>query len=348
MEDSPVITHFSDALTALSDVEVPFPARYLHSFTDLSRKQLRDFKTVWEILPPSRKVSLLEDLEDIAEKDTLVNFDDLAKAVITDFDPKVRVMAIRLLWECEDSRLVPTLIDIFRGDEDESVRAAAASLLGRFVLLGEWESISESVRISVINNLIDAVDGVELPQVKQRALESLGYSSHPLVPIMIKRAFASEEITWVTAALCAMGRSADDSWASLVESKLDSPDVEVQFEAIRAAGELELASSREKLLALLEEDVVSADNRLAAIWALSQIGGDEVKEKLNSLLVDAIDDDEIEWIERAIENLELSSPAGLDLLAIQDKDAEDLDPDENEDEDEDDEYDDDVDEYDEN
>lgn len=323
MDDSPKVINFSDALAALRDMDVPFPPGFLRSFSDLTRKQIREFTVTWEELPITRKVNLLEDLEDLAEKDTLVNFDDLARTVISDVDPKVRVMAIRLLWECEETRIVPMLIELFRGDEDESVRAAAASLLGKFVLLGELETIDEKIRISVVNNLIDAVDGVELPQVKQRALESLGYTSHPLISTMIQRAFESDDIPWVTSALCAMGRSADESWAPFVESKLDSPDVEVQFESIHAAGELELSSSREKLLSLLEEEMENSDNRLAVIWALSQIGGDEVKERLNDLLNDAVDDEEMEWIEKAIENLELSTPAGLDLLAIPDYTEED-------------------------
>ncbi|HPS42824.1 MAG TPA: HEAT repeat domain-containing protein, partial [Anaerolineaceae bacterium] len=213
-------------------------------------------------------------------------------------------------------RIVPSLIDLFRGDTNEDVRAAAASLLGKFVLLGELEAIPDSIRISVVNNLIDSVDGEERPLVKQRALESLGYSSHPLVPTMIRKAFESNEISWITSSLCAMGRSADESWANLVESKLDSPDVEVQFEAIRAAGELELATSREKLIDLLDEEIENDDNRLAAIWALSQIGGEEVKDKLETLLEKAGDEEEAEWIEKALENLEFSSSMDMDMLDL--------------------------------
>lgn len=314
MDEIPETIKFSDALAALQDLDTPFPPRFLRSFSDLSRKNLRELALVWVTLPEQRKVGVLEDLEDLIEKDTIVNFDDLAKAVIDDPDPRVRVLAVRLLWECEEVRIVPMLVEILRGDEDEAVRAAAASLLGKFVLLGELESIEDSVRISVVNNLIEVVSGAEYPQVKQRALESLGYTSNPLVPEMIQRAFESKDIPWVTSALCAMGRSADERWESNVESKLNSPDVEVQFEAVRAAGELELSSARDTLLALLDDEIEDNETRLAVIWSLSQIGGDDVKEKLNGLLENALDDEEIEWIEKALENLELTSAENLELL----------------------------------
>lgn len=307
---------FSQALSALTDLDVPFPPQYLRAFSDLSRHNLRELTSVWKSLPATRKVNLLEDLDDLAEHDTLVNFDELAKSILVDEEPAVRVLAIRLLWECEETRIVPSLIDLFRGDANEDVRAAAASLLGKFVLLGELEAIPDAIRISVVNNLIDSVDGEERPLVKQRALESLGYSSHPLVPTMIRKAFESNEISWITSSLCAMGRSADESWANLVESKLDSPDMEVQFEAIRAAGELELATSREKLIDLLDEEIENDDNRLAAIWALSQIGGEEVKDKLETLLEKAGDEEEAEWIEKALENLEFSSSMDMDMLDL--------------------------------
>jgi len=329
MDENLETINFSQVLSALADVNTPFPPRLLRGFSDLTHRNIKDLLPVWETLPEARKVGILEDLDDLIEKDTLVCFDELAKSLITDQSPKVRVASLNLLWECEEPRIVPLLIDLLDHDSDEAVRAATASLLGRFVLLGELDAISEKLRDDVVNRLIAVSRSKELPRVKQRALESLGYSSHPDVTELIRKAYESNDILWVTSALCAMGRSADEQWASSIQESLNSQDSEIQFEAVRAAGELELVSSRETLLDLLDEEIEDTEIKLAVIWALSQIGGDEVKEKFEELLASSVDDDEIEWIEKALENLELSGTAGMEMLDFSaDDEDEDLDFDE--------------------
>lgn len=313
--------HFSEALSALGDMSAPYPVRFLRSYSDLSPKKLRDLMSIWPSIRLERRVGLLEDLEAVMEKDTLVNFDDLAKTLLSDPEPVIRIPALRLLWECEDAAIIPDLIDISVKDSDELARATAASLLGKFVLLGELDAIKHNVKDLIPSHLVKMVLGSDKDTVKQRALESLGYSGNPDVPELIRNAFLSNDTRWVTSALCAMGRSADDAWAPQVESMLTSPDPEVQFEAIRAAGELELSGAREQLLALLDEDIEDEEIRLALIWALSQIGGDEVKEKLDELLENAASEEEIEWIEKAMENLDTSSTGNLDLLDFSPEDG---------------------------
>ncbi len=332
MDENHEVVNFSEVLTALKDMNNPFPPRLLRGFSDISHRDLKELLLAWKDLPDSRKVSLLEDLDDLIEKDTLVNFDDLAKAVLCDENPEVRVTALGLLWENENPRMIPILINLLNTDPDEAVRATAASLLGRFVLLGELDSISQELKDEVVEHLMSISSSPDLPQVKQRALESLGYSSHPDVARLIRNAYETSDILWVASALCAMGRSADDRWQAHVHSQLNSPDAEVQFEAIRAAGELEMTSAREPLLALLDEEIEDNEIKFAIIWALSQIGGEEVKDKFEELLSDAVDDEEIDWIEKAIENLELSSSEGFEMLDFSpDDDHETLDFDEDQD-----------------
>jgi len=323
MNDSDENISFSDALTALQDVSAPFPVRYLRSFSDLSPVNLKNLMRLWPSIPIERKVGLLEDLESVMEKDTLVNFDNLARTLLADAEPAVRTPALRLLWECEEQTIIPNLIEISVKDEDETARATAISLLGKFILLGELDALKDSTKELLTGHLVNIVLGSEKSLVKQRALESLGYSSHPDVPELIRNAFQSNDTRWITAALCAMGRSADETWAPQVETMLTSPEPEIQFEAIRAAGELELSSAREQLLSLLEEETEDDEIRLALIWSLSQIGGEEVKEKLDELLKNPFSDDEAEWIEKAMENLDISSSGDLNLLDFSPENEED-------------------------
>ena len=103
---------------------------------------------------------------------------------------------------------------------------------------------------------------------------------------------------------------------------LASPSPEIQFEAVRAAGELELVGLREEMLSLLQDGVEDEEVRLALIWSLSQIGGDDIKERLEELLADAVDDEEIEWIERAIENMDFSTSGNLKMYDFSPEDEE--------------------------
>jgi HEAT repeat protein len=99
-----------------------------------------------------------------------------------------------------------------------------------------------------------------------------------------------------------MGKSSDKRWEKHVLSRLHSQDEEIRSEAIRAAGELGLASARAALLDVLadEEDV---EMRHEVIWALSKIGGEGVRERLEELIDLEADDEEADFLEEALENL---------------------------------------------
>ena len=136
MDDTLEKLDFYECLTALGDLDHPFPPKLLRGFSDLSPLQIKKLLPIWVTLPSHRKTSLLEDLEDTYEKDTLVNFDQLAIAVISDPDPKVRILAIRLMWESEVKSIIPVVIDIMMEDQEEAVRAAGCKFPGTFCLPG--------------------------------------------------------------------------------------------------------------------------------------------------------------------------------------------------------------------
>jgi HEAT repeat protein len=298
------ILKFDKVVEALLDLNQPFPPRLLRNFSDLSHKDQRTLSQLWLDIEHRRKLSLFEDLEAIAETDTLVNFDEFAKFGITDPDPAVRVMSIRLLWECEEAGLIPVFTELMQSDPAEDVRAAAASALGKFVYLGELDSIPDNLKISLVQNLLDVVKGEDLPLVRRNALESLGYSSNTKVPGLINTALDSGDSQWMISALFAIGRSADEQWAETVLKYLDRSENEIKFEAVRAAGELELDEARDMLLELLVETEDDLELRYAVIWSLSQIGGEGIKESFDELLKKSEDEEEIVWLERALENLD--------------------------------------------
>ncbi len=300
---------FKTVLEALLDTNKPFPARHLNAFSDIKPADLKNLLKVWPQVTPRRKQTLLEDLEYLAESDTLTSFEDLARALLSDPDAQVRLLAIRLLWECEDTKLVPVFLDLLN-DEDTAVSAGAATALGLFVYLGELERIPAELHHQVEDALLEATGPARETLVRRRALEALGTSSRPEVPPLIESAYNEKNPDWVVSALYAMGRSADERWSKQVLSNLRNANSEIREEAIRAAGELELKSAQPALLDALEDEE-DVEMRHELVWALSKIGGEGVRNRLEELLDAESDDEEAEFLEEALDNLAFNEDAGL-------------------------------------
>src|SRR5512145_2392757 len=123
MENSPQQSvAFERIIAALLDSEHPFPAVHWHRFSDISEVDLQSLEKIWQDVQPDRRVALLEDLENLADSDTLVSFDDLSKFALSDPDPRAREVALRLLWESEDSSLIHKMIEMVDHDSAEKVR----------------------------------------------------------------------------------------------------------------------------------------------------------------------------------------------------------------------------------
>ncbi|MEZ0396317.1 MAG: HEAT repeat domain-containing protein [Anaerolineales bacterium] len=303
---------FQSVLEALLNESQTFPARYLARFSDLEPAQLEALAEIWPRVPLARKVALLEDLQDLAEDDTLVSFEAFARARLKDPEPSVRAGALRLLVECEDTHLVPDLLDLLNADDEPEVRAAAAVVLGQFIYLGELEKIPAATLREIEDHLLTATRDA-YPLVRRRSLEALGASSRPELPALIEAAYHQEDPDWIVSALFAMGRSGDLRWSKQILSKLNHPNQAIRTEAVQAAGELGLTAARSALLDQLEdeEDLLV---RHEIIWALSQIGGEGVRERLEEL-ADAADaeedDEEAEFLEEALSNLAFTEDKSL-------------------------------------
>jgi len=314
---------FQSVLDALLDESKDIPHRYLTEFSDIEPGALKSLQDAWPRLGLSRKLLLLEQLNTLANEDTLVSFDDVGRAFLTDSEPQVRIRAMRLLIECEDVKLVPKYIDMLIQDDDASVRAEAASMLGVFVQLGEFEDIPADVHHKIEDALLEVLNGDDDPSVRRRALEALGFSSRLEVPVLIESAFNRQDPAWISSAIFAMGRSSDDTrWDDHVLQMIVSENRRIRLAAVQASGELGLALARPLLLNLLEDEFDDAIAG-AAIWSLSQIGGEDVRLYLQNLLDNVEDDDQATFLEEALDNLAFTEDmARFDLLAL---DADELD-----------------------
>jgi hypothetical protein len=315
---------FDEVEAALLNRDAPFPTPLLYFFSDITPTDLKKLAGVWPRVWTERRRGLLEDMEQMAEKDTLLFFDNLALMCLEDEDPVARATAIRLLWQSEEEKVAPRLVRMLREDPQEIVRAAAATGLGIFVYLGELEEIKESIYEETLKALIESHTGTDEVLVRRRALEALGYASHAEVPGFIQLAFDSNQEEWLQSALFAMGRSCDSRWTKPILRMFGHPDALVRYEAVRAAGELELAEAREPLFDMLEEGIEDEDIFQAAIWSLSKIGGQGVRNLIEASLEDAEDDDEEQFLEEALENLDFTEQVNsFDLMSFDEEDVDD-------------------------
>ncbi len=309
-------TSFQSVLDALLSDRKDFPRSHLQEFSDIGALELKSLLEVWPRVKASRKLTLLEELDALAKVDTLVCFDDFARALLTDPDPAVRTRAIRLLDECEDPKIVPSYLDMLRNDPDVSVRIEAAHALNLFVDLGELEEIPEKIYHQVEDALLASSASEDDVRVRRAALESLGYSSRPEVATLIESAFHRQDPNWQASALVAMGRSADERWDEEVTRSLVHVDDRIRKAAVQAAGELGLPSARSILLKMLGEEE-DAEILSAVIWSLSQIGGEDVRTYLENLLDQLEDDEQIAFLEEALDNLTFTEDLErFDLLAV--------------------------------
>lgn len=288
--------------------------RSLQEFSDLDPEALRSVMEEWPRIPLDRKRALLDGLRELCDEDTLVSFDDLARALLEDPEGQVRTRAIRLLDECEDPKLPDILVKLLVSDSDPDTRSEAAAALGRFVEGGELDKIPAETQRDVEDALLEKVNSDDVPAVRQRALESLGFSSRPEAVTLIESAFRRENPDWQASALFAMGRSFDERWEEHVLARMTDVNPVVRLAAVEAAGELRLAAARELLFKVLEDeddDEISS----AAIWSLSQVGGEDARVYLENLLDAAQDGADIEFIEEALDNLDFTDELGhFDLM----------------------------------
>jgi HEAT repeat protein len=306
-------TSFDSLLAALASPGEVLPRADLAFLSDLDASQIDRLRRAWPSLDTDRRRDILREIGLLATDHIELNFDRVDRLALEDSDAEVRRRAIGNLWESEDPALAPALVTILVHDPDDETRAAAASALGTFVYLGEIGRVPADVLHRLEPELLRSAQEGD-PRVRLSSLESLGYSSRPEVPGLIRAAYLNGEDRWKRASLVAMARSADEGWEPEVLAELRSPSPALRLEAARSAGELELRGSVAELVDLLDDADIAV--RRASIWSLGQIGGKRSADVLGRLLK-AGDEEEVPLIEDALNQLAfVNGTRDLSLLDV--------------------------------
>ena len=257
----------------------------------------------------------------IEGEDYSTDYWPMLREYLEDEDAEVRSLALDGLWDYPVPELIAPLFEIARNDPSQEVRSKAIVTLGRYIYEGDmadydfdWGAMEELMRedelpeedfLRVKDFLLELVRDEGQPLDSRRfAIEALSFLNESEVQDLIEAAYTHPNVKMKVSAIFAMGRQGDQRWADTLLKELDSEVKELQYEAVRAAGEayLDKAVPRLEELALVDDK----DLQLEAIWALGKIGGEGVSELLYDLADD--EDEEIrEVAEAALEELDLWS-----------------------------------------
>jgi len=293
--------NFAEILQTLRNEAATVTKSVVRRLANLSEEEQKSLFSVWGTIPAANRRTILKDVVEMLEDDFDADFSALTRLALTDLDDQVREAAVTASWPDETQGLFNRLLPMASVDPSIGVRVAAWEALGRFILLGELGKFSrsmarqaENLAIKMYNNEGEDID------VRRHALEAVANSSRAEVKGMIDDAYATRNARMRSSAIFAMGRTCDEQWAEVVLRELDSDDPTIRYEAIRAAGELEV----DEAVPLIGRAMDEADRQTmeAAIWALGEIGGNEALRLLNRATDYAEslgDDDLMEMVEDA-------------------------------------------------
>jgi HEAT repeat protein len=251
----------------------------LADLSHLSREESLIYHDVWVKMETADRRRVINHLIELAEDNVELNFDEIFKACLGDPDARVRRQAIEGLWENEESSLITTLLNILVADPDEDVRAAAASSLGRFILLSEHGKLRMTHVSRIQEHLLSVTHNTgETETVRRRALESLAPLSVSEVRQAIRDAYASRDTGMKVSSLYAMGKNCDTSWLPVLIQELGNEDAEIRYETAGALGAIGEEEAVPYLIKLGNDP--DTEVQMAILQALGNIGGRRAKEYL--------------------------------------------------------------------
>jgi HEAT repeat protein len=316
---------FEVLVANLLDEDAPLLAALIYRLSEPTPEDLQLLKESWPAVQVERRRLLVSRMAEASEADFELDFKEAAAIGLQDADAQVRERAIEALWVNEQPEVMYQLIDLLQNDSEPDVRAAAASALGQFVLLGELGELSPEQTGEVQDSLLRyGLSDISDVKVYRRALESIASSSHPRIVDLIAHTFEQQDLDLRAGAVFAMGRNGDRRWAKRVMSLLNDSEPQIRFEAVRATGELGLVEAVPKLIAFIKS-TTDREIQDIAIWALGEIGGADARHALHKLADDLTDPVLVESVEDAINMATLSlGEFGLVVMASE-EDGDDLD-----------------------
>jgi HEAT repeat protein len=270
-------------LNALFDPSKMLKHTELLEFSDIPPEDSTDLARAWIHIHLDRRRKLVAQLSQLAEEDVLLDFTTIFKLALQDPDAEVREQSISSLWECEDTELISTFIDLMKNDDSDHVRAAATQALGNFAVLAEDYKLLPKEHARIRQALLDvAHNNREDPNILRRAVEAISPFSDTEVWELILSTYQSPVLELRRNAIFSMGRNAHPEWIPIIISEMANPDPAMRYEAVSAFANVGSKSNLAHILPLIQDE--DREVRLAAVHALGNIGGPTAKKALTSCI----------------------------------------------------------------
>lgn len=278
-------SYIEQTIAGLANRDYTHPDPGLINLSNLSRAEEKLLEQTWTGVDVQRRRQIMSQLVELAEDNVELNFDGIFRYALSDSDAEVRAKAIEGLWECEDVSLISLLIERLERDTAVAVQLAAATALGNFALLAEFNKIRSRHASLLAQALLRvAADPTRLIAVRARALESVSPLSRPEVRDAIELAYRSDNLELKASAIHAMGHNCDTSWLPILVGEMGNANADIRCEAADASGELGEKEATPYLVKLIDD--TDARVALSAIQALGKVGGTEAKKRLKELLAE--------------------------------------------------------------
>ena len=150
-------------LDHLTNSGEPLVSSTLADLSNLIPEEMKLFEQAWVVIEPERQRQIMYWLVELAEDDVKLDFDCIFKSCLNDQDAEVRSKAIEGLCESEDTSLIKPLINLLEQDSSEKVQAAAATALGKFVMLVELEKLRSSYKFKIEHVLLSVTNDRSRP-----------------------------------------------------------------------------------------------------------------------------------------------------------------------------------------
>jgi HEAT repeat protein len=255
----------------------------LAELSHLDNAELETFAKSFATISEDIRVDIIKKLVELTENNVELNFDGIFKCCLRDTNSEVRCQSVEGLWENQEISLISPLLDMLAHDNSDKVRAAAATALGRYVLLGEHGKLRPAYLDRIRDALLAVIkDHAVTEEVRRRSLEAISPLSFSEVQTEISTAYRSQNPRLKVSALFAMGRTCDPVWLPILIEELKNPDAEIRFEAATSLGEISDELAVTPLLGIGGDP--DSEVRIAVIQSLGKIGGMKAKEYLQNLL----------------------------------------------------------------
>ncbi|CAN5784743.1 hypothetical protein BH23CHL2_BH23CHL2_29180 [soil metagenome] len=257
-------------------------AATVEPLSDLSLPAARYLRKRWGDWPRSTRLAVVSEMASLGEEDVRFSFERALLVALSDEDPDVRLAAVEALWESEATALLNELLRRADVETETRVRRSLLRTIGRFARLAVEGRLDADQRRRIEELLVDAALRDSSEDIQLEAMVAVAYLQPVAIASQIEDAYDQGHDEAREQALRAMGRFGGQQWSSRVIDALRAGDSDQRVEAARAAPYVE---DRRVVPYLYEaaEDDERPDIQFAALRALGEIGGPEIRSFLEEM-----------------------------------------------------------------